>query len=107
MVIQEYGSSMLPVFITLGSMGLLSPYLVEGFILFSFILLVILYLIGEFFSKINLRGYFDILLASFSVIIAFSYIQKLSFLFVITGIIFLASAIFATVIATKEIKCAY
>ena len=107
MAIEEYSTMMIPVFVTLGSLGILYPYFVEGFILFSFVLFVGLYLIGKLFENVKLKGYYDILLASFSVIFALSYFQKLSLLFVITGILVMGFAIYTIFIATQEIKCAY
>lgn len=106
MVLKEYSSKFIPIFVTLGSMGVLYPYLVEGFIIFSFILLIALYSLGRLFDKINVRGYYDILLASITVIFAFSYFQKFSIIFIITGILVFAFALYTIFIAMQEIKCA-
>lgn len=107
MAFEEYSSAMIPVFVTLGSVGLLYPFFVEGFIIFSFVLLAVLSLLSKFFEKIHLRGYYNIFLASVSVILAFSYFQKLTILFSITGILVLILAIYSIFVATQEIKCAY
>ena len=107
MALQEYSSAIIPAFVTLGSLGILYPYFVEGFILFSFVLFVVLFLVRELFNKINLSGYYDIFLASISVIFAFSYFQKLSFIFLITGITVLCFAIYTIFLSVREIKCPY
>ncbi len=106
MAITEYSSTLIPVFVTLGSLGVLRPYFVEGFIMFAFVLLIVLFSLGKLFGKLNLRGYYDILLASASVILAFSYFQKVSVIFIITGVVVLAFALYTIFIATQEIKCA-
>lgn len=106
MAIGEYSSTLIPVFVTLGSIGVLSPYFVEGFIIFSFVLLIVLFLAGNLFSKINLRGYYDIFLASISIIFALAYFQKVSVIFIITGIVVLIFALYAIFVGTQEIKCA-
>ena len=107
MALEEYSSAIIPAFVTLGSLGILYPYFVEGFILFSFVLFIVLFLIRELFHKINLRGYYDIFLASISVIFAFSYFQKLSPIFIATGITVLGCTIYTIFISTKEIKYPY
>ncbi len=106
MVLNEYSSIMIPAFITLGSAGILYPYFVEGFLIFNTVLFVTLFLLGKFFERIKLKGYYDILLASISVILAFTYFQKLTFLFVASGILVLGFAIFTIFWSTMEIKCA-
>lgn len=107
MAIEEYIPVAIPAFVTLGSLGILYPYFVEGFILISFILFIVLFLIRELLDKVNLTGYYDILLASLSVIFAFSYFQKLSTIFMITGVIVLSFAIYTIFVSTKEIKYPY
>ena len=106
MAMAEYSSAFIPVFVTLGSLGVLYPYLIESFILFSFILLIALFYIGKLSDKFRLRGYYDILMASVSVIFAMVYFQKLSLVFIITGIIMLVFSMYTIFIATQEIKCA-
>jgi hypothetical protein len=54
-----------------------------------------------------LSGYYDIFLAAVSVIFAFYYFQKLTLLFVLSGIIILGFALYTIFVATGEIKCAY
>jgi|SRR3989338_7159671 len=107
MLFEEYNSIMIPVFVTLGSLGMLVPYFVEGFFIFSIVLLVVLFLFRKLFEKMRLSGYYDIFLASTSVIFAFYYFQQLTLLFVISGIIVLGFAIYTIFVATGEIKCAY
>ncbi|GEM_PF-4440634 len=106
MAIEEYSTAIIPVFVTLGSLGMLYPYFVEGFIIFSFLLLITLFLLGKFFERIRLKGYYDIFLASISVIFAFSYFQKLSLLFIISGILVLIFAVYTVFVAALEIRCA-
>lgn len=106
MGIEEYGSALIPAFVTLGSLGILYPYFVEGFILFSLVLFICLFLVGKLFDKFYLKGYFDILMASISVILAFSYFQRFSTIFLLTGIAILIFAIFSIYIATQEIQWA-
>ena len=107
MAIEEYSSAIIPVFITLGSLGILYPYFVEGFILSSFVLLVALFLLAKVFEKIRLKGYYDILAASLLVIFALAYFQSASFILVITGILMVGFALYSIFVATQEIKCAY
>ena len=106
MVLQEYNSIMIPIFVTLGSLGILVPYYVEGFFIFSVILLVVLFLTRQLSEKMSLSGYYDIFLAAVSVIFAFHYFQKLTLLFVLSGIIILGFALYTIFVATGEIKCA-
>ncbi|MBW2975127.1 hypothetical protein KY366_05410 [Candidatus Woesearchaeota archaeon] len=105
MAIEEYTSAVIPVFVTLGSLGALYPYFVEGFIIFSFVLLIALFALEKFFERIKLRGYYNIFLASISVIFALSYFQKLNLLLVLSGILVLGFAIYTIFIATIDIKC--
>ncbi|MBI2147947.1 hypothetical protein HYU19_05785 [Candidatus Woesearchaeota archaeon] len=106
MAIEEYGSAMIPVFVTLGSLGILYPYFVEGAIMFSFVLVIALFLTGKIFEKIRLRGYYDAVLASLSIIFALVYFQKGSLTWIITGIIVLVIAMYTIFLSTQEIKCA-
>ncbi len=106
MAMEEYSSVMVPIFVTLGSLGILRPYFLEGFIIFSFVLLVSLFLLGKFFEKMNLKGYYDIILASISIIFAFAYFQKLTILFIITGILVLSYSMYIIFTGMQEIKCA-
>lgn len=103
----EYSSAIIPVFTALSSLGIFYPYIIEQVIIFSFILVVVLFLLGAFFEKIRLRGYYDILLASISIIFALAYFQKATVYFIISGILVLAFAIYTISAATMEIKCAY
>ena len=106
MAINEYASAVIPVLVTLGSLGILYPYFVEGFIIISFVIMVVLFLMGKLFEKLRLRGYFDILMASLAVIFALSYFQKLSPAYIATGILVLGFGIYSTYVATQEIKWA-
>lgn len=107
MALQEYNSFIIPAFITLGSAGILTPYFVEGFIIFSFILFISLVLLSKLLEKIKLKGYYDIILASISVILAFFYFGKFSIWFMAAGFGCLILAIYSIFFAVGEIKCAY
>ena len=106
MAIQEYTSALIPAFVTLGSLGILYPLFVEGVILISFVLFVLLFLIGKLLNNFHLKGYFDILMAAISVILAFTYFEKFSTIFLLTGAEILIFAIFSVYVATQEIQWA-
>jgi hypothetical protein len=106
MVFEEYNAVMIPIFVTLGSLGILGPYYVEGFFIFSVVLLVVLFLLRKAFEQMGLTGYYDIFLAAISVIFALAYFQKLTLLFIISGVIILCFALYTIFVATGEIKCA-
>lgn len=102
--IQEYSSAMISIFVSLGSFGLLYPSFVEGFIIFAIMLLVVTFLLSNFFAKLRLKGYYDILLASLSIIFALAYFQKAGIFFMLSGILVLGFAVIIIGIATAEIK---
>ncbi|HLD07134.1 MAG TPA: hypothetical protein VJC16_06425 [Candidatus Nanoarchaeia archaeon] len=106
MPIEEYASVVIPAFVTLGSLGALYPYLVEGFIIFSFVLYVLLFLAGKLFERIKLRGYYDIFLASLSIIFAFSYLQKDAAISLATGMVVLVVSLYIVYYSAMQIKWA-
>ena len=106
MSFEQYPSMMIPVFVTLGSMGLLYPYFVEGFIIFSFVIMVVLFLLGRLFERLRLKGYYDLFLASLSVIFAFTYFRRLDFIFVLTGVLMMGFALYSIFVGTLEVKSA-
>jgi len=98
----DYINFMAPALISLGSLGLLTPFFVEGALLFSVVVMIGLYSLSNYLKKYKKEAYLYAIFAGLCFVFGISYIGGNIFL-VISGIGYLILSLVITDYSIKRI----